>query len=198
MVTLSPVCAVPSCGHASCISSKGQELCRAHFISACYNNLQECSEQLDKNEHRKLPSGESLIDALTETTDQAAAMALAARDLDGIEQAQLLDIVNTAGILIRNLRRSERQSTSIPLRLEYEVTGHNWIEEAATTEVSLHGASIECRIPISKGETMIVERLDNNRRTRAKVKWHRRRPDGTQVLGVELVDAKNFWGLRKA
>jgi hypothetical protein len=198
MSTLSLLCDVPSCGHAPCISFKGNELCRAHFISTCYNKLQQCSEQLDKNEHWKLHSGESLIDTLVETTDQAAAMALAARDLDGLEQAQLLDIVNTAGILVRNLRRSAREFTSIPLRLKYEVTGHNWVEEAATTEVSSHGASIECHIPISKGETMTVERLDNNRCTQAKVKWHRRRADGTQLLGIELVDAKNFWGRGKS
>ena len=122
-------------------------------------------------------------------------MALVAKDLDGLEQAQVLDILNTAGNLMTNLRRSSRKYVSIALRLQYEVTGHNWVEEAKTIEVSLHGASIECHIPIAKGETMMVERLDNSRRTKAKVKWHRRRADGTQMLGVELVDAKNFWGL---
>jgi hypothetical protein len=138
-----------------------------------------------------------LIDTLTEITDQSAAMGIAAKDLDGLEQAQVLDILNTAGTLMKDLRRSARKYVSIALRLQYEVTGHNWVEEAKTTEVSSHGASIECRIPIAKGETMTVERLDNNRRTRAKVKWQRRRADGTQTLGIELVDARNFWGLGK-
>jgi PilZ domain len=191
------LCAVPSCGHARCVSLAGHELCRAHFISKCYGKLQECSEQLHKNEHWKLASGESLIDTLTEITDQSAGMGLAARDLDGLEQAQVLDILNTAGTLMQNLRRSTRKCVSIGVRLQYEVTGHNWVEDAKTTEVSSHGASIECRIPIAKGEMMTVERLDNSRRTLAKVKWHRRRANGTQVLGVELVDAKNFWGLGK-
>jgi len=198
MATLSTLCTVLSCGHARCVSLEGHELCRAHFISSCYRKLQECSEQLTKNEHWKLPSGESLIDTLTQITDQSAAMGLGSKDLDGLEQAQLLDILNTAGNLMQNLRRSQRKFVSIPVRLRYEVTGHNWVEEAKTTEVSLHGASIECQIPIAKGETMIVERLDNSRRTQAKVKWHRRKADGTQRLGIELVDAKNFWGLDKA
>lgn len=195
MATLSTLCAIPSCGHARCVSFEGSDLCRGHFISTCYNKLQQCTEQLNQNEHWKLPSGESLIDTLIEITDQSAALGVGSNDLDGLEQAQLLDILNTAGILIKNLRRSERRLVSIPLRLRYEVTGHNWTEETKTTEVSVHGASIECHIPIAKGELMTVERLDNQRRTVAKVKWHRRRTDGTQILGVELVDAKNFWGL---
>lgn len=197
MATLSTLCAIPSCGHARCVSFEGSDLCRAHFISTCYTKLQQCTEQLNQNEHWKLPSGESLIDTLIEITDQSAALGVGSNDLDGLEQAQLLDILNTAGILIKNLRRSERKFVSIPLRLRYEVTGHNWTEETKTTEVSVHGASIECHIPIAKGEMMTVERLDNQRRTVAKVKWHRRRSDGTQILGVELVDAKNFWGLGK-
>src|ERR1700691_3037293 len=121
MATLSTLCAIPSCGHARSVSLEGSDLCRAHFISTCYTKLQQCTEQLNQNEHWKLPSGESLIDTLIEITDQSAALGVGSNDLDGLEQAQLLDILNTAGILIKNLRRSERRLVSIPLRLRYEV-----------------------------------------------------------------------------
>jgi len=54
----------------------------------------------------------------------------------------LLDILFTAGNLVKNVRRSVRRCISIPLKLRYEVTGHNWTEESKTFEVSKHGASL--------------------------------------------------------
>jgi PilZ domain len=100
--------------------------------------------------------------------------------------------------LMKNLRRSIRKYVSIPLKLLYEVTGHNWIEESRTLEVSLHGASIECRIPIAKGEMMTVERVDNHKRAQVKVRWHRRKADGSQMLGIELLDSNDFWEFNRA
>ena len=170
MATLSTLCAVPSCGHAGCVSFQGCDLCRAHFISSCYRRLEAYSQQFGDNERLKSIPGETFIGT-----------------------AQLLDILFTAGNLLKNLRRSIRKYVSIPLRLLYEVTGHNWTEESSTLEVSLHGASIECRIPIAKGEVMTVERVDNHKRAQAKVRWHRRKADGSQMLGVELLDCSDFW-----
>jgi hypothetical protein len=198
MATLSTVlCAVPSCGVPRCVSFEGQELCRAHFIAACYRQLEECSRQIEKNQHWNTTSGETLAGVLIEIVDQAAALGLTAKDLGGLEQAQLLDILFTAGNLMSNLRRSMRRFLAIPLKVRYEVTGHNWTEEAVTQEVSLHGASFECRIPIAKGEVMTVERADNSRQTRAKVRWNKRKTTGSQILGIELLDCADFWGLSK-
>jgi hypothetical protein len=198
MVTLSSTpCAVASCGCSGCVSLEGRDWCRAHFIANCYLRLEECSKQLDQNEHWKSMSGEPLIDLLAEIVDEAAALGLTAKDLDGLEQAQLLDILFTAGHLMKDLRRSARKFMAIPLKLCYEVTGHNWTEETATQELSLHGASLECRIPIAKGELMTIERTDINRRTHAKVRWHRRRINGSQTIGIELLDCTDFWGFNQ-
>jgi hypothetical protein len=198
MATLSStLCAIASCGCSGCVSLEGQDLCRAHFISSCYQRLEECSGQLDKNEHWKALSGEPLIDLLVEIVDEAAALGLMAKDLDGLEQAQLLDILFTAGHMMKDLRRSSRKFVSIPLKLCYEVTGHNWTEETTTQELSLHGASMECRIPIAKGELMTVERTDIHRRTQARVRWHKRRINGSQMIGIELLDCTDFWGFNQ-
>lgn len=190
-------CAVPSCGHSGCVSFEGHKLCRAHFIAGCYQRLEECSNQLEKNEHWKALSGEPLIESLVEIVDQTAALGLTAKDLDGLEQAQLLDILFTASHLMKKLRRSVRRFIAIPVKLRYEVTGHNWTEETTTLELSLHGASLECRIPIARGELMMIERLDNQRQVQAKVRWHRRRGDGSQILGIELLDHTDFWGFNE-
>jgi hypothetical protein len=143
-------------------------------------------------------SSETFVDILAEIIDRVTTLGLESTDLDGIQQAQLLDILFTAGNLLKNLRRSIRRYVSIPLRLRYEVTGHHWTEESNTLEVSQHGASIESRLPISKGEIMTVERVDNHRSVKAKVRWHRRKPDGSQMLGIELLDSSDFFEFGKS
>jgi hypothetical protein len=199
MAILSTVlCGVQSCGLSRSISFEGNDLCKTHFIATCYRRLEHGSGQVENNGHWESTSGETLIGTLVEIVDQAAALGLTAKDLDGLEQAQLLDILLTAGNLMQNLRRSIRKYRAIPVRLRYEVMGHNWAEEVTTQEVSLHGASFECRIPIAKGEVMTVERADNRRQTQAKVRWNKRKTDGSQMLGIELLDCTDFWGLSKA
>jgi hypothetical protein len=193
----STLCAAPSCGSGACASLQGQDLCRPHFIARCYQDLEECGKQLEQNEHWNSVCGEPLAETLIEIVDQAAALGLTSTDLDGLEQAQLLDILFTAGHLMKNLRRGLRKSVSIPLKLCYEVTGHNWTEETTTQELSLHGASMECRIPVATGELVTVERTDVHRRTRAKVKWHRRRINGSQTIGIELLESSDFWGFNQ-
>lgn len=197
MATLSIPCAVASCGHAGCVSFEGREFCRAHFISSCYQRLEEYGRQLSKHEHWQTPSSPAFVETLSEIIDQATTLGLTSADLDGLQQAQLLDILFTAGNIMKNLRRSTRRYISIPLKLRYEVTGHNWTEESNTLEVSQHGACIECRIPIAKGEIMTVERVDNHRSARAKVRWHRRKADGSQTLGIELLGSGDFWEFGK-
>ena len=68
-------------------------------------------------------SSENFVDILSEIIDQATTLGLESPDLDGIQQAQLLDILFTAGNLLKNLRRSIRRYLSVPLKLSYEVTG---------------------------------------------------------------------------
>ncbi|MGH9691252.1 MAG: PilZ domain-containing protein [Candidatus Acidiferrales bacterium] len=138
-------------------------------------------------------TGEALIETLSEIADQVAALGLAAKDLDGMQQAQLLDILFIAANLMKNLRRSRRKYIPVPLRLRYETEEKAWTEETTTLEVSLYGASIQSRIPVRKGEVIGVERLDLSRQVNARVKWQRRNADGSQTLGIEFLECKDFW-----
>jgi hypothetical protein len=40
---------------------------------------------------------------------------------------------------------------------------------------------------------MTVERTDIHRKTQAKVRWQKRRADGSQLIGIELLDSADFW-----
>jgi hypothetical protein len=198
MATLSSTCYEPSCDHPGCVCFEGHDFCRAHFIASCYDKLENYGHQLGNNDHWQMVSSETFVDILSEIIDRVTTLGLESTDLDSIHQAQLLDILFTAGNLLKNLRRSIRRYVCIPLKLRYEVTGHHWTEESNTLEVSQHGASIESRLPIAKGEIMTVERVDNHRSAKAKVRWHRRKADGSQMLGIELLDSGDFFEFGKA
>jgi c-di-GMP-binding flagellar brake protein YcgR len=139
---------------------------------------------------------DAAIETLTEITDQVTNFALSSKDLNGMEQAQLLDILMCVASVTKGVRRSPRKRVSIPLKLHYQVLDQNWTEETTTLEVSSRGASIECPIPIPVGELVAVQRLDTSRQARGKVKWLRRNADGSHVLGIEFMDCEDFWGFK--
>jgi PilZ domain len=186
-------CTVTSCNHRGCVSLEGDDLCRSHFIARCYSRLEECSAQIKNHQSSGPVIGQSLTETLSGIASQVAALGLAAKDLEAVEQAQLLDILFTAAHLMQSLRRSGRKHLSVPLRLRYETAEKAWTEEATTHEVSFHGASVRSRLPIRKGELISVERVDMSRQAEAKVKWQRRNADGSQTLGIEFLSNHNFW-----
>lgn len=133
---------------------------------------------------------DAVMVTLTQIADQAATLGLGAKDLNGTEQAQLLDILMCVANLTKGLRRGPRKRVSVPLRLQYQAPGRDWI---TTLEVSSHGASIECQIPIPVGELVAVARLDTSRQAKGKAKWLRHNADGSHVLGIEFRDCEDFW-----
>jgi hypothetical protein len=188
-------CAVPACGQPSRSSLEGQDLCRGHFISRCHSQIEACTDQLTEKPHRNPLAVNVVMKTLSEIADQTTT-GLIAGDLNTVEHKTLFDILLSVANLMKRLRRGPRKRASVPLRLQFEVPGHNWIDETTTLEVSVHGALIECRIPVAGGEVVTVERLDIGRLAKAKVKWVTPKADGSQMLGIELLDCEDFWGFK--
>jgi hypothetical protein len=49
-----------------------------------------------------------------------------------------------------------------------------------------------------QGEVMSVERVDNHKRAQAKLRWRQRKADGSQMVGIELLDCSDFWEFNRA
>ncbi len=45
---------------------------------------------------------------------------------------------------------------------------------------------------------MSVERVDNHKRAQAKLRWRQRKADGSQMVGIELLDCSDFWEFNRA
>jgi hypothetical protein len=174
-----------------------QAYCREHFIQTCYEDLEECEEQYKERDQADELACDTRRRSLQEIVDQSTATSLTHGDLSNVERVQLLDLVRWAGDLIRQVRRGPRKRVSIPVRLSLESLSQTYAEETLVREVSQHGTSLTCSLPINVGELVKMERMDTGERVEGIVRWRERR-DGTSLhLGLEFYGCNNFWGLQR-
>jgi len=174
-----------------------QDYCREHFIQTSYQHLDECQEKFNESAQADELACDSRRRSLQEIVDQSTTAGLTHDDLSSLERVQLLDLVRWAGDLIQQVRRSPRKQVSIPVRLYLESGSQTYAEETMVREVSQHGISLKCSLPINVGELVKMERMDTGERVEGIVRWSERR-DGTSLLhlGLEFNGCNNFWPLQ--
>ena len=189
-----PRCKCPGCEDPPAATLEGQAYCKQHFMSACYQRLDACSEQLGQG---PVPPelSDQMRSLLTACIDQANALTRAPFSQDSLERARLLDIRHTALELRTRLRRSPRLAASHPVRLLCETPGRPCQEVSQTFLISRFGAMLECRNLVRPDDWLFVERLDTGTRVRARMAWRETRKSGSFCVGLEFLDSENFWGL---
>jgi hypothetical protein len=193
-MTTQEQCSVAECGRPAGASLDGDPLCREHFISTCYDRLDQYDETR-KGPGLTASDSESARRFIHESTRQADAIESGAADLDNLDRAKLLNIIISASELGRHLRRSPRKVAVIPVRLSSEKIGGAWEEDTETLLVSRYGALVRSKHGAKAGETINVSRVDTGATAQARVAWQR--PTGSDDLrvGVEFLSCENFWGL---
>jgi hypothetical protein len=187
-------CKVMGCSQDVASSLGGEALCREHFISSCYTKIEKYKE-LRKGYSLKLEEEETIRRFVNECSRQAKEIKHATEDLDNLERARLLLIIEEARELGRHLRRSPRKTASIAVRLRFEVLVGNWEEDTQTESLSRYGASIQCSRRAKPGESLQIIRSDTAQKVQALVAWQRPSEDRNFIMGVEFMDSDNFWGL---
>jgi hypothetical protein len=187
-------CSVEGCNQAVGATLEDGSLCRGHFISVCYTQLERYDE-MQKTHRLSVPDAESVRRFINQCSRQADLMEHTTQNLDNLDRARLLHIILLANELGRHLRRSPRKAASIPVRICCDKIGNTWQVETQTVLVSRYGASLLCDHPAKPGEPVNLVRLDTGKQVQARVTWQRSpESDGTRI-GVEFVDCDNFWGL---
>ncbi len=187
-------CSVQGCRRSAAASLDLYPYCREHFLSTCYERLDQCKDRLaERPSHDTTP--ESVRKFLIECSRQAADLALGIEDLDNLERARLLDILLWTGELSSRLRRSSRKAASVPVRLSSAKPSQLWEEDTQTLMLSRHGALVECQHPAEMGETILLMRRDTGRQARARVAWRQRGKENRLEVGIEILDCENFWEL---
>jgi hypothetical protein len=193
-MTESRPCTALNCQQPAITELAGRALCREHFITGCYEQIEHYQRQVHEHAFREAMTG-NLRDFLLCCSREAIDLAQRLDDLENLERARLLDILMRAAELARYLRRSPRREVVIPLQLRCEKLGHAWEEDVQTRVLSRHGALLYCRHEVETGDTLLVVRRDTARQTRARVAWCQRRPGDEYEIGIELLNCDNFWDL---
>src|ERR1019366_8590749 len=113
------------------------------FISFCYTQL-ERYEEIRKGHALNIAEEEMIRAFVHECSRQANEIEHATDDLDNVERARLLLIIEEANDLGRHLRRSPRKTASIAVRLRCEMLVGTWEEDTQTESLSRFGASVQC------------------------------------------------------
>jgi hypothetical protein len=187
-------CGVKGCDQAAGTTVQGQMLCRGHFISVCYAELERYDE-MQKTHRLSVSDAESVRRFIHQCSRQADEIEHSTKDLDNLDRARLLHIILWANELGRHLRRSPRKVASIPVRICCDKLGSAWEEETQTVLLSRHGASLRCGHATKPGEAVQLVRLDTGQEAQARVAWLRPAGNDDVRIGIEFVDCENFWGL---
>jgi hypothetical protein len=187
-------CNIAGCEQAVVSSLGGDAICLTHFISICYTQLDRYAE-LQKSHGLSGLDSESMRRFIYECVRQADEIEHGARDLDDLERARLLNIIEGATDLGRHLRRSPRRAASIAVHLCCDKLGGAWEEDTETVLLSRYGASLRCSRPADPRVSLQIVRLDTGQKAQARVAWQRPAGNEGSRIGVEFDGCDNFWGL---
>ncbi len=187
-------CSIPGCQRPADASFEARFLCREHYLAACYEQLEECTQRLREQAYSDT-AAEEVRQFLEECMRQATDISQSATELDNLSRARLLDVLLWAADLLGRLRRGPRRAVAIPLRLLSEKPGYPWQEETKTLILSQHGALVNCHHTIEPGDMLRVYRVDTGREAEARVVWCRPQGHTEFQIGLELLGTDNFWNL---
>jgi hypothetical protein len=188
------LCTVTDCLQTSAATLDDKNLCVAHFISVCYEQL----EQYDKmqREHTlSVSEAEVARHFINQCSRLADEIEHNTKSLENLDRARLLHIILWANEMGRFLRRSPRRAASIDVRLSCDKLGNAWEEITQTVLLSQHGAALKCDRPTKPGDAVVLERLDTGQKVNARVAWHRSEDKSGIRIGIEFVGCDNFWGI---
>lgn len=187
-------CSAPDCERPAEAVLEARYLCRDHYLTACYQRLEECAQRLHEQAYSDT-AAEAVRQFLEECMRQATEISQSAENLDNLARARLLDILLWSADLVGRLRRGPRRAISLPIRLFSEKPGYPWQEESKTVVLSQHGALVNCHHVAEPGDALRVYRLDTGREAEARVVWCRAQGHSEFQIGLELVGTDNFWNL---
>jgi hypothetical protein len=185
-VQIAEQCSVEGCEKCSATALDVRYVCLGHFISICYENLEELSQNT-----RKWSFGGTQWEFARRFTQECIEGAISfsrqSPELSNLERARLLDLLLWSTELGKRLRRSPRAPEAANIRLISEKPGNLWVEETRTLDTSQHGARTQCQHTVKNDDILKVLRLDTGEQAQARVVWHRPTASGAQEVGLEFL-----------
>lgn len=187
-------CCLEACNKIAAAGLDGRPLCLGHFLSVSIKEMESRSASL-KGRMFDPRTSQEFGNFLAACAEQAKTLSEYSELADSSEKLRLLELLDVVSRFTRRLRRSPRQTVSVPVWLRREDPRHTWEEETWTSTVSRHGAGFVCRHSVEVNGTVVLCRRDKGGRAEARVVYCCFDSEGRRHIGVELLDAVDFWGV---
>jgi PilZ domain len=190
-------CGWAGCGSGSEATLDGRRLCRNHFYDIAARLLENHRARLLQVE----PAGPARIATLkfvSEVINQTTTLVASAKFLGPSQRDQFLELSLSAIEFYKRVQRNPRIPRSMPILVYREVDGAGRQELTNTVNLSKRGACITTSGTWEIGEKIWIEKPGNQEKTLAQVAWVKKGEPSQFLMGLEILDCEDFWGLESA
>jgi len=188
-----------TCAWAGCSSKPeaaldGCRLCRNHFYDRAAKRLEECGAGLRQIASERADHTATLK-FLSELISQTTTLVASAKLLDPGRRDKFLNLTLSAAQLYKRIQRNARIRRNMPILVYRQTDSTGMWELTNTVDVSKQGACITTSWLWEIGEKIWVEKPGNQLRTLARVAWLKKGEPTQFLMGLDLLDCADFWGL---
>ncbi len=187
-------CGWAGCNNKSAAGLDGYRLCRNHFYERAAKRLEEYRAGL-----RQIAPGiadhAATLKFISEVISQTTTLVANAKSLDPGQRDQFLKLSLSAAQLYKQVQRNARIRRNMPILVYRETDSTGMRELTNTVDVSKKGACIATSWLWEIGEKIWVEKPGNQLRTLARVAWLKKGEPTQFLMGIDLLDCEDFWGL---
>jgi len=188
-----------TCGWSGCrgkpeATLDGCQLCRNHFYDRAAKRLDEYRARL-----RRITPGRadhtSTLKFLSELISQTTTLVASAKLLDTGQRDKFLKLSLSAAQLYKRVQRNARILRNMPILVYRESHTTGMQELTNTVDVSKRGVCIATSWLWEIGEKIWIEKPGNRQRTFARVAWLKKGEPTQYLMGLDILDCEDFWGL---
>lgn len=135
---------------------------------------------------------------LSEVISQTTTLVASAKFLGPGQRDQFLEPSLSAAELYKRVQRNPRVARNMSILIYRETDSAGNQELTNTVNVSKRGAGIATSGPWETGEKVWIEKPGNQIRALARVVWVKKSAPSQFLMGLEVLDCEDFWGLEPA
>jgi len=172
----------------------GLPLCRSHFYDMASKRLEEHRTRLQRMD----PVGADrapILKFLSEIISQTTTLAATAKFLSPSQRDMFLELSLSAIELHERVQRDPRIRRDMPILIYRETASDGKQELTNTVDVSKAGACVATIGLWKTGEKLWIEKPGSQQRALARVAWVKNSEPPQYLMGLELLDSEDFWGL---
>ncbi len=187
-------CSWTGCERTSTAKVSERALCLEHFLEVSRRRVESIKGTFDTGTEERNLSPE-VQTFLTEVISQTTLLAMETRLMAPRQRDDLIELSTTAAEIYKRIQRAPRIARRVCCLVSTGLVSKEIPEKCYTINVSRRGACIEIRQALRMGQPITLERVDTRRTALAKVAWTKPTVLDRLMVGVEILDEEDFWGL---